>query len=80
MAAMICITKVEVQGDSGRRYTIEVGDRGAQCSCPDFEHRGAVRGTCKHIEYVAAKLFGSRRVEETSARPSLVLVPPPSGD
>jgi SWIM zinc finger len=69
------ITKIEVIGDSGRKYTIEVGaGSGTRCSCPDFKYRGAQRGLCKHIEYVADKVFGSRRAQ-TSAGTSLVLVP-----
>jgi uncharacterized Zn finger protein len=68
------ITKIEIAGDSGRRYDVSVGPQGAQCTCPDFEHRGQERGICKHIDYVALKVFGLQRREEPTVRPSLVLV------
>lgn len=67
------ITKIEVQGDSGRKYEVAVGPEGAKCSCPAYKYRAPGRAICKHIEYVADKVFGSRRAQ-AAAGTSLVSV------
>ena len=60
-----------VENGDGTAYTVAVQDGKPACDCPDFQNRGSVIGTCKHIEMIRALVRNSKPAQPTKpAQPS----------
>jgi hypothetical protein len=59
-----------VENGGGTAYTVVVQDGKPSCDCPDFQNRGSVIGTCKHIEMIRALVRNSKPAQPASPAPS----------
>jgi hypothetical protein len=59
-----------VENGGGTAYTVVVQDGKPSCDCPDFQNRGSVIGTCKHIEMIRALVRNSKPAQPARPAPS----------